>query len=80
MPQTSPEVIDRMYELFPDADGDFDTLAQGYLEDRGFTLGRDFFWIAPPHYREWIDLLQDEQLCIIYLIEEWDFGGVHFDG
>lgn len=77
MPQTSKDVqqiIDRWFprkEHLPYETQDNHCMA--YLESHGWKLTRLFEWEppVPAHtvsYFEWI--------CIKYLIEEWDFGGI----
>ena len=65
MPQTTPEKSAR----WPGMDAE----AYRYLKACGFTLTRQWTWIRPspehiPTERE-ID-------ASIYLIEEWDYGGI----
>ena len=64
MPQTTPERRAR----WPGGDAE----AIKYLEGRGYTLRKNWMWAAPPghtHSEKDVDAL-------VYLIEEWDFGGV----
>ena len=42
-----------------------------YLEAQGFVLGRDWCWRHPENR----EATEKEADAIIYLIEEWDFGG-----
>lgn len=47
--------------------------AEGYLQSRGYRLTKDWFWIKPSHDH----VMTDEEVeAIIFLIEEWDYGGV----
>jgi hypothetical protein len=63
MPSTTPERRAR----WPGGDCE----AIGYLESRGFKLTHDWLWLGPRK-----DLTCREQDALIYLIEEWDYGGV----
>lgn len=63
MPQTSPERRSRWT----------DETAIEFLKSRGFKLGRDWHWRMPEGR---IEVTEREDDAIIYLIEEWDFGGV----
>jgi len=42
-----------------------------FLTTRGFTLTRQWEWIAPDR-----DIAEDEGEVIAFLVDEWDFGGV----
>ena len=71
MPSTTPERAARWKD-----DGD----AIKFLEGRGFKLNRQWNWEALASYKKLIDGSYDlsfmEEDAIIYLIEEWDFGGL----
>lgn len=72
MPSSSPELRRR----WADADGRItDAVAVSYLEGRGFTLRRDWHW-EPPADRRPVELTDDEDSAVTYLIEEWDYGPV----
>lgn len=63
MPQTTPERAAR----WPGMDAE----AMAYLKAQGFRIGRDWCWRHPENR----DLTEKEKDAILYLIEEWDFGG-----
>ena len=74
MPSTSSERAAR----WPEGDRQ----AIDYLKGHGFVLTREWFWKLPPgRYKEDGTPLGDNPLtekehdAIMYLIEEWDFGG-----
>ena len=76
MPQTSPEVraaIDAL--LGPNTSDQLmqDVSAECFLKKRGWVLTDKWAWIMPQpsHQPD-----EDELLCVQYLIEEWDFGGI----
>lgn len=63
MPQTSPERAAR----WPGMDHE----AIACLELAGFKLGRDWCWRKEGDP----DMTERETDAVLYLIEEWDFGG-----
>ena len=65
MPQTTPERAAR----WPGMDSE----ALDFLEGQGYVLRRDWHWMRPnPDH-----LVTDrEEDAILYLIQEWDFGGL----
>lgn len=78
MPSCTSEIQTQIENLFPDEERFYDDAAEFYLESHGFILNRDFSFQAPKKYKKWEDLSSDEQTCIIYLDDEWGFGGVLF--
>lgn len=71
MPSASHELHELMFNWFGDAIDSEGPMA--FLESHGFKLRQDWHWEppVPAHtcsYYEW--------QCIIFLIEEWDFGGL----
>jgi hypothetical protein len=66
MPQTTPERAAR----WPGMDAE----ACKFLEDSGFRCSRDWEW-SHPEKKKVEDLTEREADAIIYLIEEWDYGG-----
>jgi hypothetical protein len=76
MPQTSPEVRAAIVRLFgPDDTKQMmhDVSAEVFLKRRGWQLSPRWSWRmpSPDHEPD-----EDELLCVQYLIEEWDFGGI----
>ncbi len=76
MPSTSPDIqeqIDRLLGCYDDIGQDH--AAERFLFSHGWTEhpAQRWCWCMPSRYHvpTW-----DEVLCVIYLIEEWDFGGV----
>lgn len=78
MPQTDTRTREKIEALLgPDPkDLGHDILAQTYLKKRGYVLGSNYSWSAPKPQRPPTD---EELLCVKYLIEEWDFGGLRND-
>ena len=67
MPQASQEVQEKIDALFGHHDPQ-DLAAQKYLESRGWIEEPPGWWtVTPDHYPT-----DDEWLCMLYLIEEWD--------
>ena len=50
-----------------------DATAISYLKERGFRLLPEWQWLAPIGRT---DATEEEADAILYLIEEWDFGGL----
>lgn len=69
MPQATDQLRGAMFRRFGDHIGEAGPIA--FLEERGYTLRRDFFWDAPDR-----EPTVDENECILFLIQEWDFGGL----
>ena len=65
MPQTTSERAARWPGM--------DRQAIDYLKQRGYTLQRSWHWHAPDLTHIPTDKERD---AILYLIEEWDFGGL----
>lgn len=71
MPQASDELRALMKDWFGD---DIDTSGPiRALTLRGYTLGEDFVWDPPTksHTISWV-----EYQLIVFLMDEWDFGGI----
>ena len=72
MPQASDDLRDLMGLMF-----NGERISEGppvaFLESRGYKLTPTWYWELPKpdHY-----ILEKEELCIRFLIEEWDFGGI----
>ncbi len=65
MPQTTPERAAR----WPGMDSE----AIEFLKKKGFILTKDWYW-RKPHIGHTITPKEND--AIIYLIQEWDFGGI----
>ena len=67
MPSSTPERQDRWHS---------DDYAMRFLKAHGYVLNKDWTWsMVPGHKPTWL-----ETDAIIYLIEEWDFGGLLTEG
>jgi hypothetical protein len=76
MPQASDELRKLVHWIIqPKADvvvtNDQDVCE--FLQERGYTLMAGFEWKVPKSADE---ITEMEWLCIRYLIEEWDYGGL----
>ena len=70
MPSSSDAQRDLMTKWF----GSVDTSGpMKFLESHGFILRRDWCWQKPVSAHK---LSEDEIECVVFLIEEWDFGGI----
>lgn len=72
MPTSSDELRDLMGLLF-DGERISDTPPTKFLEARGYTLRGDWCWELPTPTHS---ITEKEMLCLRFLIEEWDFGGI----
>lgn len=79
MPSTSDDMTEIMKFYFGADDGEpgsnMDYKVQEFLISRGYRLTDDgkWEWTPPKPYHQ---VTLKEHLCIQYMIEEWDFGGV----
>lgn len=74
MPQASDELRERMESRFGDG-----ISASGpikFLTDAGYKLTRDWQWSARPGVTSLKDMTRDEFECLLFLVHEWDFGGL----
>lgn len=77
MPSASDELRDRMGQRFGDRIDDRGPIR--FLMAASYEAREDFCWGARPGVRTEDDITPEEAECILFLIEEWDFGGVVFD-
>lgn len=74
MPQSSPEMRLLMYKWFGDEVDD--TGPMNFLVSRGYELTSRWLWKPPvPSHT----VSAEEWKCMVFLIEEWDFGGLTRD-
>ncbi len=74
MPQASQELTDRMIERF----GEDRYLEEGpiqFLKDAGYTLSRSWEW-KKEGINSLNDMTRDEFECLMFLVHEWDYGGL----
>lgn len=63
MPQATEELREEWH-----SDGN----ALDFLYERGFVLLKSWEWVKPEGH----ELTEKEQRAVLYLIEEWDYGGI----
>ena len=74
MPQASGEVSEYIEQEFGCPMSDEGPMK--FLEDAGYVLRGDWFWKAKPGVTTYGDMTKKEYLCMIFLCQEWDFGGL----
>lgn len=78
MPQAHPDLVKRLEARFG-ADGKghayLDLACERYLKDQGYREDR-FQWHPKPGVKTLDDMTQEEYDCLLYLITEWDWGGL----
>ena len=74
MPQASDDLRGRMKKRFGDPVSDMGPTK--YLEDRGYKLTGDWLWEPRGGVTCLEDMTQAEWECLIFLVHEWDFGGL----
>ncbi len=74
MPQASKEMADKMQEYFGDSVSDAGPIQ--HLQEQGFKLSPQFSWTHPSG-KPFGDLTEKDRDCMLFLVEEWDFGGYY---
>lgn len=73
MPQADPYLQKRMITKF----GDMDTYGpEHYLENAGYKLTEKWMWLPKPGVKTLRDMTRDEFECLLFLMHEWDYGGL----
>ena len=76
MPQASDELREEMKKRF----GSMDTEKPiKYLEDAGYGLTKDWQWKPKLGVSDLKGMTRDEFECLLFLVHEWDFGGLKGD-
>lgn len=72
MPSAPDDLRKKMVKWF----GSIDPLGpEQFLGSRGYTLTKDWYWVTPvPHHT----IRKEEFECMIFLEQEWDYGGLEF--
>ena len=47
-----------------------------YLEDAGYKLTKGWLWTPKPGVSNLKEMTRDEFECLLFLVHEWDFGGL----
>lgn len=74
MPQASPELQEQMRQRFGDAISEEGPTK--YLQDAGYKLTRHWFWEPKPGITQYREMTCDEFDCLLFLVHEWDYGGL----
>jgi len=74
MPQASADLREMIRRRFGDPVSDAGPTK--YLEDAGYVLQENWLWTPKPGVKDLKDMSNTEWLCLFFLIEEWDFGGL----
>ena len=74
MPQASAELHNLMKKRFGDPISDSGPIK--YLEDAGYTLTKKWQWKPKPGVINPAQMTQEEFECMVFLVHEWDFGGL----
>ncbi len=72
MPQASDDLRDLMGLMFG-GERISDGPPTAFLVARGWTLLKDWTW-RPPTPEHFVG--EKEELCIRFLVDEWDYGGI----
>lgn len=73
MPQASSELAEKMYEMFGSRHSDEGPMY--WLERAGYKLTRNWTW-RKEGVTDIEQMSDDEYACMIFLVQEWDFGGL----
>lgn len=74
MPSASDEMRERMRVRFGDSIDDGGPTK--YLIDAGYKLQKDWRWTPKTGVTSYEDMTEDEYECLLFLVREWDFGGL----
>lgn len=74
MPSASEDLRDKMLARFGDRIDEAGPIR--FLKDAGYVLTKNWFWHPKPGVAGYRDMTQPEFDCIMFLMNEWDFGGL----
>lgn len=74
MPSASNELHNEMQRLFGNPIDDNEPIE--FLRAAGYVLLRGFTWQGKPGVTDYSQMTQDEYTCLLFLVQEWDFGGL----
>ena len=73
MPSADEDLKQRMVSRF----GDHSEVGPiNFLEGKGYKLTKAWFWEPKPGVTSLGQMPRDEFECLLYLMHEWDFGGL----
>lgn len=76
MPQCSDEILEE-YMRLGGAGPEDDEFALNYLTVHGWRLTPGLDWIPPAGVESADQVTNEEAVCIEFLAQEWDYGGVN---
>ena len=76
MPSATQELSDKMTEYFGDGVSEFGPI--NYLQSQGYKLTRQWTW-EHDTIDEYDQMEQKAYDCLLFLVEEWDFGGLEIE-
>lgn len=72
-----PSATQSLQQLMIKRFGDLDLAGpQKYLKDTGYILTRDWEWEPKSGVSNLKDMTQDEYECLLFLVDEWDYGSL----
>lgn len=75
MPSASQDLRDLMLARFGSEIDESGPMK--FLEDAGYTLTEDWHWDPKPGIKgAYANMTRDEFDCLLFLVHEWDFGGL----
>lgn len=74
MPQASSELQQQMDKRFGNPISDAGPIK--FLENAGYVLTKGWLWKPKPSVTVTSQMTKDEFDCLLFLIQEWDFGGL----
>lgn len=74
MPSASDELRDVMFSMFGDRIDESGPM--NYLKEAGYVLNSNWYWTPPSRIKSYEDMTNEEFNCLMFLIQEWDFGGL----
>lgn len=76
MPSADPELVKKVENYFKtDEPVSLDLHCSKYLKEQGYKEER-FQWHPKEGVKTYDDMTQQEYDCLLYLITEWDWGGL----
>jgi len=74
MPSASDELREKMNRRFGDPVDDTGPIL--FLKNAGYDLCSDWHWEPKEGVKDYGDMTPDEYDCLLFLVQEWDFGGL----
>lgn len=77
MPSASDELREKMRVRFGDPIDEGGPMK--FLQDAGYVLTREWTWKPKPGVTDLEGMTKEEYDCLLFLVHEWDFGGLATD-